>query len=104
MCKWNVFIIETGKQLEPEFEKSILPADSVNNCSTHCLESLDKYGFVCRSFMFDEESQTCTLYDEDPLEQLGIENETTRRLIPSKGNLYRVLCSTDDKGKFTLIK
>lgn len=48
--------------------------------------------------MFDEENQSCALYDEDPLEEDG--NSSTRKpLIPSKGNLYRVLCSTDDKGK-----
>ncbi|KAH9388758.1 hypothetical protein TYRP_008103 [Tyrophagus putrescentiae] len=104
MCKWNVFIIETGKQLEAEFEKSLVPANSMSNCSSHCLESLDKYGFVCRSFMFDEESQNCALYDEDPLEEDGNGNSSGNRksLIPSKGNLYRVLCSTDDKGKGVL--
>lgn len=100
MCKWSVFIIETGKQLEAEYEKSLVPANAVTNCSNHCLESLDKYGFVCRSFMFDEENQSCALYDEDPLEEDGSSSSVNRKsLIPSKGNLYRVLCSTDDKGK-----
>lgn len=102
MCKWNVFVVENGKQLESDFEKSLVPANSVSNCSSQCLESLDKFGFVCRSFMFDEENQSCALYDEDPLEEMSSENETTRRLVPSRGNLYRVLCSTDDKGKCPL--
>lgn len=103
MCKWSVFIVETGKQMEAEFEKTLLPSNSVNNCSNHCLDSLDKYGFVCRSFMFDEENQNCALYEEDPLEQGSTENQVNRKLIPSKGNLYRVLCSTDDKGKSFLL-
>lgn len=104
MCKWNVFIIESGKQLEPNYEKALIPSNSVSNCSNNCLESLDKFGFVCRSFVYDDEGQSCILYDEDPLEQSGVENNgnitNKHKLVPSRGNLYRVLCSTDEKGIF----
>ncbi|KAJ6224875.1 hypothetical protein RDWZM_003420 [Blomia tropicalis] len=103
MCKWNVFIIESGKQLEPNYEKALIPSNSVSNCSNNCLESLDKFGFVCRSFVYDDEGQSCILYDEDPLEQSGVENNgnitNKHKLVPSRGNLYRVLCSTDEKDK-----
>lgn len=99
MCKWNVLIIENERQLDSSYEKLWVSANSVSMCSKTCLDSLDRYGFVCRSFMFDEKDQLCVLYDEDPLEQIhGSGNSSNIKLHKSRGNLYRVLCSTDDKG------
>ena len=86
--------------MSPELEKLALSANTVANCSNQCLESIDKFGFICRAFMFDEAGKTCVLYEEDPLDEMKTEAENTSKLQTGKGNLYRVLCSTDDKGKF----
>ncbi|KAH9420862.1 hypothetical protein DERP_001296 [Dermatophagoides pteronyssinus] len=99
MCKWRILIIENQKQLDSKFEKHSILTSSMNNCSTSCLESLDRYGFVCRSFMFDEPSEQCILYDEDPANLAGNSTESEMNFITSNGNLYRVLCSADDKDK-----
>ena len=107
MCSWNAFIQETGKQLDPIYEKVLMNANEYTDCSNACMESLEKHGFLCRSFMFDEAGQTCILYDEDPLsyEELAPADAAhsvrlkSRPLISSTGNLFRVLCVTDDKGR-----
>jgi hypothetical protein len=107
MCAWNAFILETGKELDAIFERGLISARDFQECSNACLESLDKHGFLCRSFMFDEAGQTCILYDEDPLsyEEItqsdstqSIQQFKSRPLKTSPGNLYRVLCVSDEKG------
>jgi hypothetical protein len=107
MCAWNAFILETGKELDAIFERGLISARDFQECSNACLESLDKHGFLCRSFMYDEAGQTCILYDEDPLsyEEItqpdstqSIQQFKSRPLKTSPGNLYRVLCVSDDKG------
>lgn len=100
VCKWSVLIIENEKQLDPMYEKHSSSASSVGNCSSSCLESLERFGFVCRSFMYNEQDKQCILYDEDPADIASSEKESDSKLVASKGNLYRVLCSHDDKGKF----
>ncbi|CAG2110953.1 unnamed protein product, partial [Medioppia subpectinata] len=106
MCSWNAFILETSKQLDAIYERVLITANEFQECSNSCLESLDKHGFLCRSFMFDESGQTCILYDEDPLsyEEIAqtdssqtIQQFKSRPLKPSPGNLYRVLCVSDEK-------
>ena len=107
MCSWNAFILETGKQLDAIYERVLLSANDFNDCSNACLESLEKHGFLCRSFMFDEAGQTCILYDEDPLSyeessspdsMQSIQQFKSRPLKTSPGNLFRVICVTDQKG------
>lgn len=116
MCAWNAFILETGKELDAIYERVLITANEFQECSNSCLESLEKHGFLCRSFMFDETGQTCILYDEDPLSYEEVSETKTktnsmqtnqhfksRPLKTSSGNLYRVLCSSDEKGKTFMI-
>lgn len=71
----------------------------MNNCSNSCLESLDRFGFVCRSFVYNDQTRQCILYDEDPMDNENKSEESvSKKLIESDGNLYRVLCSTNEKG------
>ena len=107
MCSWNAFILETAKQLDAIYERVLMTANDFHDCSNACLESLEKHGFLCRSFMFDESGQTCILYDEDPLsyEELSpseaiqsTQQFKSRPLKASPGNLFRVLCVSDEKG------
>ncbi|UXI17912.1 hypothetical protein NH340_JMT03855 [Sarcoptes scabiei] len=100
LCRWSILIIESKKQLDEKFEKNSLQDVSMNNCSNSCLESLDRFGFVCRSFVYNDQTRQCILYDEDPMDNENKSEESvSKKLIESDGNLYRVLCSTNEKDK-----
>ncbi|XP_054162309.1 uncharacterized protein LOC128960262 [Oppia nitens] len=106
MCSWSAFILETAKQLDAIYERTLITANEFNECSNACFESLDKNGFLCRAFAFDETGQTCILYDEDPLSYEEITSTDssqnqykTRQLKPSAANLYRFLCASDEKDR-----
>lgn len=53
--------------------------------------------------MYNEQDKQCILYDEDPADIAANGNESDSKLVASKGNLYRVLCSHDDKGKLKFL-
>lgn len=113
MCTWTAFILETNKELDGAYERLLLSARDFQECSSHCMDSLDKHGFLCRSFMFDEVGQICIIYDEDPLSheeilqtdqvQSTYQQFKIRPLKPSTGSLYRVICVNDEKGIFIII-
>ena len=105
MCPSTAFILETSKELEGPFEREIMIAKSFKECKDICLNSLEERGFLCRSFLFDDQGQTCALYDEDPLFYGEISQDSKniqqvrRPLKSSPGNLYRILCVNSEKSK-----
>ena len=104
-------IIEPGKELEGQFERDLLTANDLNECSNLCKRALDEKGFMCRSFNYDDQGKTCILYDEDPSLQAELtgdlhlsNNQINRRpLKQSAGNYYRVLCVDSERGKYLVI-
>lgn len=97
--------METKKELEGPYERELMTASDLLQCSTACQRSLEERGYMCRSFNFDEHSQTCILYDEDPLFFAEMATDSVRTGEPprkplkqSAGNYYRVMCVDSERG------
>lgn len=98
----------TAPCLKGSFERDILAARDLHECSALCLSSLESKGFLCRSFNYDEAGLTCILYDEDPL--IPSDGATSfsggsmphvrmlHHMKPSAGHLYRIHC-VNEKGE-----
>ena len=107
MCTSTAFILETNRELDGAYERELISANDFQECSNFCLNSLEDRGFLCRSFVFDDGSRICLLYDEDPLfygeigqDPRSMNQQAPRRpLKSSAGNLYRVLCVSPDRGE-----
>lgn len=107
MCTSTAFILEMNKELDGSYERELVATHDFQECSNYCLNSLEERGFLCRSFIFDDAGHTCILYDEDPLFHSEIGQDprqlpaqpVKRPLKSSSGNLYRVLCTSSERGK-----
>ncbi|XP_076307530.1 uncharacterized protein LOC143223432 isoform X2 [Tachypleus tridentatus] len=96
ICSAKAFIMETGKELDSAYDREFVTVSDYSKCSALCINSLEKRGFFCRSFVFDEKSKTCLLYDEDPV-GYRIGPEISDPLRGSSGNYFRVLCGTQER-------
>ncbi|XP_022235712.1 uncharacterized protein LOC106476020, partial [Limulus polyphemus] len=93
ICSTKAFIMEAGKELDGAYDRDLVKVNDYNKCSTLCTNSLEGRGFLCRSFVFDDKSGTCLLYDEDPAEY----KDGNDSLRGSSGNYFRVLCGTQER-------
>ncbi|XP_076371603.1 uncharacterized protein LOC143257164 [Tachypleus tridentatus] len=93
ICSTKAFIMEAGKELDGPYDRDLVKVNDYNKCSVLCTNSLEERGFFCRSFVFDDRSGTCLLYDEDPAEY----KDGNDSLRGSSGNYFRVLCGTQER-------
>lgn len=96
-CTTVAFILEAGKELDGAFERERINVRDFEECSKYCVRYVDERGLMCELFLFDESTRSCVIYDEDSYD--STDGERQRPLKPSKGDLYRVICGTSDRGR-----
>ncbi|XP_076332463.1 uncharacterized protein LOC143237278 [Tachypleus tridentatus] len=96
ICSNKAFIMDAGKELDGAYDRDLVSVSDYGKCSALCSKSLEERGFYCRSFVFDDNSNTCLLYDEDPV---GYKEspEANDALKSSSGNYFRVLCGSQER-------
>ena len=103
-CPNRAHIMESGKRPKGATEMETIYTQHFQSCSDACAESLEKHGYVCSAFYYEQDTWLCTTYmhypDSTDLNDMAQQEAYT--LEPSHGDFYRILCGNADRGKIKI--